>query len=97
MTEDHRRQRSLHCKPGGQALIRQRAAISGKTVSRYVLDLALADDPERHPVALSEDEQLELRDRVREIWIFVRAAKAALGDGGIGLAEAVRGLAEGDR
>ena len=94
MTEDVRRQRSLHCKPGAQALIRERAALSGKTVSRYVLDLALADDPERHPVALSEDEQREMQERVREIWIFVRAAKAALGDGGIGLAEAIRGLSE---
>ncbi len=55
MTEDLRRQRSLHCKPGEQATIRARAAAAGKTVSRYVLDLALADDPDRHPVALTED------------------------------------------
>ena len=94
VTEDFRRQRSLHCKPGEQALIRKRAALAGKTVSRYVLDLALADDPGRHAVALTEDEQLELQDRVREIWIFVRAAKEAVAVGGPGLADAIRGLAE---
>ena len=45
----------------------------GKTVSRYVLDLALADDPDRHPVVLTPDEQAELRDGVRELRAFVRA------------------------
>ena len=66
-------------------------------VSHYVLGLALADDPDRHPVALTEDEQQELRDRVGEVWLFVRAAKAALGDGDVGLAEAIRALAERKR
>ena len=94
MTEDVRRQRSLHCKPGEQALIRERAAVAGKTVSRYVLDLALADDPGVHAVALTEEEQLELRDRVREIWTFVRAAQQAAEDSDPGLPEAIRGLAE---
>ena len=37
-----RRQRSLHCKPAEQAMIRERAAAAGKTVSRYVMELALA-------------------------------------------------------
>ena len=94
MTGDYRRQRSLHCKPGEQALIRERAALTGKTVSRYVLDLALADDLDRHAVALTEEEQLELHDRVRELWIFVRAAKQAVGDGGLSLRETIRALAE---
>ena len=31
-----RRQRSLHCKPAEQAMIRERAAAAGKTVSRQV-------------------------------------------------------------
>ena len=44
-----RRQRSLHCKPAEQAMIRERAAAAEKTVSRYVMELALADDPDRHP------------------------------------------------
>ena len=68
-----RRQRSLHCKPDEQAMIRARAEAAGKTVSRYVLDLALADDPDRHPVVLTPDEQAELRDGVRELRAFVRA------------------------
>ena len=59
-----RRQRSLHCKAAEQAMIRERAAAS-KTISRYVLDLALDDDPGRHPLVLSADEQAELRDGVR--------------------------------
>ena len=97
MTEDVRRQRSLHCGPEEQALIRRRAAAAGMKISRYVLGLALADDPDRHPVALTEAEQAELRDRVGEVWLFVRAAKAAVGGSGIGLAEAIRALAERDR
>ena len=49
-----RRQRSLHCKPAEQAMIRERAAAASKTVSRYVMELALADDPDRHPLVLSD-------------------------------------------
>ena len=36
-----RKQRSLHCSPREQAEIRVRASAAGKTVTRYVLDLAL--------------------------------------------------------
>ena len=52
-----RRQRSLHCKPVEQAMIRERAAATDKTVSRYVMKLALADDPDRHPPVLTAEEQ----------------------------------------
>ena len=55
-----RRQRSLHCKPAEQAMIRERAEAASKTVSRYVMELALADDPDRHPLVLSEEEQAEV-------------------------------------
>ena len=58
-----RRQRSLHCKPAEQAMIRERAAATEKTVSRYVMELALADDPDRHPLVLTEEEQVEQRMR----------------------------------
>ena len=68
-----RRQRSLHCKPAEQVMIRERAAAAGKTVSRYVMELALADDPDRHPLVLTEEEQAELRDGVRELQAFVLA------------------------
>lgn len=97
MTEDVRRQRSLHCRPDEQALIRRRAAAAGMKVSHYVLGLALADDPDRHPVVLTEAEQEELRDRIGEVWLFVRAAKAALGDSGLTLTGAIRALAERER
>ena len=73
MTEG-RRQRSLYCGPAAQATIRGRAAAAGKTVSRYLLDLALADDPDRHPVVLTPAEQAELRDGVRELLARGRAA-----------------------
>ena len=54
-----RKQRSLHCSPREQAEIRAQAKAAGKTVTRYVLDLALADDPNRHPVVLTAGEQRE--------------------------------------
>lgn len=84
-----RRQRSLHCGPAEQATIRERAAASGKTISRHVLDLALADDPDRHPLVLTEEEQAELRDGVREVRALVRALQHALPGGGPGLPESI--------
>ena len=45
-------------------MIRERAAAAEKTVSRYVMELALADDPDRHTLVLTEEEQAELRDGV---------------------------------
>ena len=69
---DGRRQRSLYCRPEEQAAIRGRAAAAGKTISRYMLDLALADDPDRHPVVLTPAEQAELRDGVRELLVLAR-------------------------
>lgn len=79
-----RRQRSLHCKPAEQAMIRERAAAVEKTVSRYLMELALADDPDRHPLVLTEEEQAELRDGVLELRAFVRALRREL-PGGSGL------------
>ena len=62
-------------------------------MSRYVLDLALADDPDRHPVMLTEVEQAELLDGVREVRDFMREVKRALASGGSGLAEALLAVA----
>lgn len=62
-----KRQRSLHCTPAEQKMIREKAAEAGKPVSRHVLDLALADDPDRHPLVLTEEEQRELLDGMREV------------------------------
>ena len=89
-----RRQRSLHCNPDEQATIRARAEAAGKTVSRYVLDLARADDPDRHPVVLTPDEQAELRDGVRELRAFVRAVNGARASATRSLLEEIRALAE---
>ena len=89
-----RRQRSLHCKPAEQAMIRERAAAAGKTVSRYVVELALADDPDRHPLVLTEEEQVELRDGIMEMQAFVRALRRELpGGSGLSLLGAISVLA----
>ena len=89
-----RRQRSLHCKPAVQAMIRERAEAAGKTVSRYVIELALADDPDRHPLVLTEEEQVEQRDGVRELQALVRALQHPLpGGSGLSLLDAISVLA----
>ena len=89
-----RRQRSLHCAPAEQAMIRERAAEAGKTVSRHVLDLALADDPDRHPLVLTEEEQRELVEGIREVEAFVRALRQELpGGSGLSLLGAISLLA----
>ncbi len=95
MTEgDRKRQRSLYCRPGEQAVIREKAAAADKTVSRYLLDLWRADDPERHTLALTAAEQEELRDGVREVRAFARALRRELpGGSGLSLLAAVSVLA----
>ena len=64
---DAPRQRSVHCDRSEREAIRKNAAAAGKTVSRFLLDLALADDPDRHPLILTEAEQRELLGGVREL------------------------------
>ena len=76
-----RRQRSLHCTPEEQAMIRERAEAAHKTVTRHVLDLALADDPDRHPLVLTDEEQRELRDDIRAAEAFVLALRRELPGG----------------
>ena len=89
-----RRQRSLHCTPEEQAMIRERAEAAGKTVSRHVLDLALADDPDRHPLVLTEAEQAGLRDGIRATEAIVLALRRELpGGSGLSLLDAVSLLA----
>ena len=63
-------------------------------LSRYLLDLSLADDPDRHVVALTAAEQAELRDGVREVRAFARALRRELpGGSGLSLLAAVSVLA----
>ena len=93
MIEDPKRPRSLSLDPAARKTVRDAAAAAGKRTSEYVLDLVEADDPDRHPVVLTPDEQEELRDGLREMRGFLREAQAALGERGLGLAEALRLLA----
>ena len=76
MSEDGPRrrthQRSVHCSPEEQEAIRECARAAGKTTTRHVLELVEADDPERHPLVLSEAEQRELHAGVRLVEGFVR-------------------------
>ena len=90
-----RRQRSLHCAPAEQAMIREKAAEAGKTVSRHVLDLALADDPDRHPLVLTEEEQSRrLMEGMRALGAFVLALRRELpGGSGLSLLGAISLLA----
>ncbi len=95
MTEgDRKRQRSLYCRPEAQAAIREKAAAADKTLSRYLLDLWRADDPDRHTLALTAAEQEELRDGVREVRAFARALRRELpGGSGLSLLAALSVLA----
>ena len=89
-----RRQRSLHCKPAEQAMIRERAAATEKTVSRYVMELALADDPDRHPLVLTEEEQVEQQDAVLELQALALALRRELpGGSGLSLLSAISVIA----
>ena len=75
-------------------MIRARAAETDKTVTRHVLDLALADDPDRHPLVLTEEEQREFRDGIREVGAFVLALRRELpGGSGLSLLAAISLLA----
>ena len=68
-------------------MVREAAAAVGKENSEYILDLVAADDPERHPVVLTPDEQLELRDGLREL---LRTVRERPGEGGPDAAAALR-------
>ena len=87
MTGDLKRARSLSLNPAERTMVREAAAAAGKGNSEYVLDLVAADDPERHPVVLTPDEQLELRDGLREL---LRTVRERLGEGGPDAATAPR-------
>ena len=63
-------------------MIRARVQATGKTISRYVLDLALADDPDVHPLVLKEDSQLSLLGGMLDIRELVHAIWDELSGGG---------------
>ena len=71
-------------------MIRERARAAGKNQARYVLDLVRADDPERHRLVLTEDEQAAVRDGMAELAAFARALRRDLpGCGGMNLFSAI--------
>ena len=72
------RQRNIHCPAAEQAEIRARADAAGKSVSRHVMDLARADAPARHALALSEAQQRALVDDVGEVAELARALRREL-------------------
>ncbi len=65
MSRPLKRQRAVYARPDDQALIRTQAAKRGKSISRYLVDLALEDDPDIHPLHLSPAEQREALDGIR--------------------------------
>lgn len=77
-----KRQRALSCTRAEQEMIRRQARAAGKTHSQYVIDLVAADNPHRHPLTLSEEEQRALRDGTAELAGFARALRDELGGGG---------------
>ena len=72
-----------------------RADQKGMSLSRLIVELARADDPDRHPLVLSEAEQRAMRDDVGECAELVRALRRGLpGCGGLTLFDALDLLAE---
>ena len=94
MSADRARGRSVYCAPRVQAAMRERAREAGVPLSRLVVDLARADDPDRHRLVLSEAEQGAMRDDLGECAAFVRALGRGLpGCGGLDLFDALDLLA----
>ena len=90
MTRQLKRQRSLHCPPHQQEMIRGKAKASGKTLSGYLLDLAKGDDPGIHQLMLSPEEQQELLEGTRTMQAMAIALRRELpGTEGLSLLAAV--------
>ena len=90
MTRQLKRQRSLHCSPDEQEMIREKAKAAGKTGSGYLLDLARADDPDIHQLVLSPDEQQEILEGTRTMQAMATALRRELpGTEGLSLLAAV--------
>ena len=95
MTPDLKRQRTVHCAPEDQALIREQAAKAGTTISGYLLDLVHNDDPMIHSLVLSPDEQREVLAAARQVSGIVHALSEELpGTGGPGIFAALELMAD---
>ena len=94
MIEDKARARSIYCSVETQDAMRERAREAGMPLSRLVIERARDDDPDRHPLVLSESEQETLRDDVGECAELARALNQGLpGCGGLNLFNALKLLA----
>ena len=80
MSRPLKRQRAVYALTQDQALIREQAAKRGKPVSRYLVELALADDPDIHPVHLSPAEQREVLEGIRALDGLSRSLRRELPD-----------------
>ena len=96
MSEDKARGRSIYCPVvETQAAMHERARQMDIPLSRLVVELARADDPDRHPLVLSEAEQRAMRGDLRGCAALSRALRRALpGCGGLTLFDALALLAE---
>lgn len=78
MSRDRARGRSIYCAVETQDAMRERAREAGVPLSRLVVERAHADDPDRHPLALSESEQAAMRDDVGACAELARALRREL-------------------
>lgn len=90
MTKDFKRARGVYCSPEQRDAIRERAAAADKTVSRLVLDAALADRTGDRASALSAEELTELLRGFQTLVAFVRLLRGRAetsGDPGTAVSE----------
>ena len=95
MSEDKARGRSIYCAPETQAAMHERAREADMPLSRLVVELARADDPDRHRLVLTEAEQEAMLDDVAGCAELARSLRRGLpGCGGLNLFDALDLLAE---
>ena len=78
MSRPLKRPRAVYALPDDQALIREQASKHGKTISGYLLGLALDDDPDIHPLHLSAAEQREILEGIRALDRLSRSLRKEL-------------------
>ena len=67
MNEDKTRRRSIYCPVvETQAAMHERAREANMALSRLVVEFSRADDPDGHPLVLTEAEQKAMRDELGE-------------------------------
>ena len=88
------RQRCVRSTAKQHEALRKRARAAGKNLSRYLIDLALADAPERYLLAIPEEEQRVLSRGLGEVVEVLAMVRRELpGCGGLSLFDAIAILA----